>query len=126
MRYLLDTHALLWFISGERLPDNVVSEIKNSENKIFVSIASIWEIGIKYSIGKLIMKIGFDDIKDFMFNNNIEILPVEFSHIQELIKLPLVHNDPFDRIIIAQGICEKLVIATKDEKFKGYPVNIIW
>jgi PIN domain nuclease of toxin-antitoxin system len=51
MRYLLDTHVLLWFISGERLPDNVISEIKNSDNKMFVSIATVWEIAIKHSLG---------------------------------------------------------------------------
>jgi PIN domain nuclease of toxin-antitoxin system len=70
------------------------------------------------------MKIGFDDIKNFMVNNNINILPIEFPHIQELIKLPKIHNGPFDRIIIAQGILEKLRIVTKDEKFTGYPVDI--
>ncbi|SFT11945.1 type II toxin-antitoxin system VapC family toxin [Mucilaginibacter polytrichastri] len=92
----------------------------------FLSIASIWEIGIKYSLGKLTIQISFNDIKEFLITSNVTLLPIEFSHIQELLKLSFNHNDPFDRIIIAQGISENLNIITKDNKFKHYPVKIMW
>jgi PIN domain nuclease of toxin-antitoxin system len=126
MRYLLDTHALLWFINGEGLPENIASEITEPNNNIYLSIASIWEIAIKYSLGKLTMQIAFNDIKAFLVTNNVTLLPIEFPHIQELIKLPFNHNDPFDRVIIAQSIHEKLDIITKDGKFKDYAVKIMW
>jgi PIN domain nuclease of toxin-antitoxin system len=126
MRYILDTHALLWFINGEGLPENIALEITEPNNNIYLSIASIWEIAIKYSLGKLTMQIAFNDIREFLVTNNVTLLPIEFPHIQELIELPFNHNDPFDRIIIAQSIYEKLDIITKDGKFKDYPVKIIW
>jgi PIN domain nuclease of toxin-antitoxin system len=81
MDLLLDTHAFLWFISGDKLlPNMVVDQIVDSDNKCFVSIASIWEIVIKLSIDKLEIRGGFDSIEDFLNNNDVEIFPINFSH----------------------------------------------
>lgn len=127
MDLLLDTHAFLWFITGDKqLPPRLVNQIVDTDNKCFVSIASIWEIVIKLSIDKLDIRGGFDTIEDFLDHNDIEILPINFSHTKRLLKLPHHHNDPFDRIIISQSIVEKITIMTKDKYFKDYNIKIIW
>ena len=82
MQYLLDTHAFIWFINGdESLPPNIRKEISDVNNKIFMSIASLWEIAIKYKLGKLELRSSFDNIAQFMSDNDIEILPITFSHL---------------------------------------------
>lgn len=127
MDLLLDTHAFLWFITGDKqLPEKTVKLIGNSDNKCFVSIASIWEIVIKLSLDKLEIKGGFNTVEDFLNNNDIEILSVDFSHTKQLLTLEHPHNDPFDRIIIAQAITEKMAVITKDRFFKEYNVKVIW
>ena len=127
MNLLLDTHAFLWFITGDKqLPDKVVKLIDDPKSKCFVSIASIWEIVIKLSLNKLEIKGGFKTIEDFLDNNDFELLAVGFSHTKNLLTLEHPHNDPFDRMIISQAIAEKLVIVSKDRFFKEYKVKVIW
>ncbi len=127
MDLLLDTHALIWFINGDsQLPGKAVNLIKDLNSKCFVSIASIWEIAIKISIGKLELNGGFDDISKLMKRYEIELLPLTFEHVQRLLKLDFHHRDPFDRVIISQGLVERFTIVTKDENFPKYNVKIIW
>jgi PIN domain nuclease of toxin-antitoxin system len=127
MDLLLDTHAFLWFITGDtQLPARVVKLIDDADNKCFVSIASIWEIVVKLSLDKLEIKGGFETIEDFLENNDIEILPVDFNHTKMLLKLEHHHRDPFDRMIISQAITEKLIIISRDRFFKAYKVKVIW
>jgi len=95
-------------------------------SQCFVSIATIWEIAIKISLGKLDLNGGFDDIARPLQRYEIELLPISFEHVQKLLKLDFHHRDPFDRIIISQGLVEKLSIITKDENFCKYNVRIIW
>jgi len=108
------------------LPETAINDIKNVKYKCFISIASIWEIAIKANLNKLELKSDFDKIIDFLAYNEIEILPITFEHIQMLNNLEFHHKDPFDRIIIAQGIAEQLTIITKDESFKKYDVSVQW
>lgn len=127
MQLLLDTHPFIWFINGDnQLPEKVKNLIADSKNECFLSIASIWEIAIKTSLGKLELQSDFDKITDFLFETNIEILPVRFEHFQTLLKLEYHHRDPFDRVIISQGITENLMVMSKDEIFDKYPINLIW
>ncbi|MEI8202375.1 MAG: type II toxin-antitoxin system VapC family toxin [Bacteroidota bacterium] len=127
MNILLDTHALIWFINGDKqLPDKAINLIKDLKISCFVSIASIWEIAIKLSLGKLELNGGFDDISKIMNQYEIELLPITFEHIQKLLTLDYHHRDPFDRIIISQGMVEKLVIISKDENFPKYYSKVIW
>jgi len=127
MNFLLDTHTFIWFINGDRsLPDKSVRQIKNIENQCFLSIASGWEIAIKMKLGKLQLSSDFDKITDICLQNEIELLPITFEHILENNKLDFHHRDPFDRLIIAQAIVEKLTILTKDENFKLYKVKCAW
>ncbi len=127
MRLLLDTHPFIWFINGDnQLPEKVKILIADSENECFLSIASIWEIAIKTSLGKLELQSDFDKITDFLLDNGIEILPIKFEHLQTLLKLEYYHRDPFDRVIISQGIAENLMVLSKDEIFDKYPIKLIW
>lgn len=127
MQLLLDTHVLIWFINGDAaLSSRLQTAIRNIENKCYVSIASIWEIAIKKSLGKLQLNIEFDAIKNLLAKNEIEILPLYFDQIQQLLTLPFHHRDPFDRIIIAQSMSEDLTVATKDDLFKNYDVKVYW
>ena len=127
MNLLLDTHAFLWYITGDdQLPKNVLETINDNSNNCFISIASIWEIVIKLSIDKLEIMGGFKTIEDFLDNNDFEILPIDFDDIKTLLKMDFFHRDPFDRMIIAQAITSELKIISKDKQFKNYKIDLIW
>lgn len=121
MNVLLDTHTLLWFISGdERTSQNARNIIESDSTKLFVSIASLWEIAIKINIGKLDLHIPFKKLQKEVLNNNFTILPIEFTHTVQLSKLEPIHRDPFDRILISQALVENFTIITKDNAFSQY------
>jgi PIN domain nuclease of toxin-antitoxin system len=127
MNLLLDTHAFLWFIGGDKqLPEKSVELIKIPENNCYLSIASLWEIAIKFSLGKIELKNGFEELYKFIQHSEIEILHLSFDHLKQLTKLDFHHRDPFDRIIISQGISEKFIIITKDENFRKYGIQTSW
>lgn len=127
MDLLLDTHAFIWFLNGDnQLPAAIKSLIADTSNKCCVSIASIWEIAIKISLGKLELQGDFNQITYFLTDNDIEILPITFGHIQRILQMSFHHRDPFDRLIIAQALAENLTIATKDSIFHEYEVKITW
>lgn len=127
MRYLLDTHSLIWFLEDNpKLSTLAKSEIKNLQNQCFISIVSLWEIALKTGIDKLDLDIPFSKFKKEIQENSFEILPIEFEHLQELLHLDFPHKDPFDRLIIAQSISEKMTIITKDENFDKYKVKLLW
>ena len=127
MDLLLDTHPFIWFLNGdEQLPQNLKSSIADTTNKCFLSIAGLWEISIKSSLGKLELNGDFNRISDFVTENEIELLPITLSHPQRLLRLPFHHKDPFDRVIIARALTEGLTIATKDVAFSDYDVACIW
>lgn len=127
MDLLLDTHAFLWYITGDnQLPNSTITEINNKSNQCYISIASIWEIAIKLSLNKLDILGGFDIISDFLQNNDFSVLPIDLDDTKKLLTLEHHHRDPFDRIIIAQAISSNMTIITKDQYFKNYKVDIIW
>lgn len=127
MANLLDTHALIWFIEGDRLlSDKAISAINDEADFNFVSIASIWEIAIKLNVQKLKLETSFLGIQKKMDENGFKLLPVNFEHTLILKDLPLHHRDPFDRMIIAQSITEDLTIISKDKNFSLYPIKLLW
>jgi PIN domain nuclease of toxin-antitoxin system len=127
MELLLDTQPFIYFLNGDKkLSAGTIQEISDLNNTCYVSIASIWEIAIKLSLGKLKIHGEFEDIGKFVRDNEIEILPIHFSHIQRLLTLDFHHRDPFDRIIIAQGIEEDLTLVTHDDIFKAYSIKTRW
>ena len=127
MAYLLDTHTFLWFISGDKqLPESVVKKIEDISQPCFISVASFWEIAIKIQIGKLKLEMSLEELYRFAEINQIEIININEKHLIALLKLSLTRNDPFDRLIIAQAISEKLIVLTKDKEFKKYKVKQLW
>src|SRR5580704_10973584 len=113
MQYLLDTHTFIWFIEGdEQLSKKSRNEIVHIDNDCFLSIASLWEIAIKSSNGKLNLKVPFNKIADYLSRTDIKLLSIEFYHLYPLLTLEFIHRDPFDRIIISQAITDKLTILT--------------
>lgn len=127
MRYLLDTHTFIWFIDNDRqLSAKAAKEIIEIENVCYLSIASIWEIAIKHSNGRLNFRSGFNEITNLLSDNRIDILPMEFHHLQKLLSLEFIHRDPFDRVITAQAMAEDLTIITVDKDIVKYPVKCLW
>lgn len=127
MDLLLDTHAFIWFLNGDgQLNPSLKNIIADTSNRCLISIASIWEIAIKASLNKLELKGDFNQIAGFLNDNDIDILPITFEHIQRLLQLEYHHRDPFDRIIIAQALTEDLALASRDTAFHEYGVKIVW
>jgi len=127
MAYLLDTHAFLWFVSGDKqLPESARNIIEDIHQSCFLSAASLWEITIKHQNKKLDLGLSLEDLFDFADRNQIEIIPINYEHLLLLSKLPGHHNDPFDRLIISQAISEELIIITRDKLFKKYKAQLIW
>ncbi len=127
MKLLLDTHTFLWFVEDDPcLPINVKATIENPGHEIFVSIASLWEMSIKVNLGKLHLTSEIEIIFDQIIENGFLLVPILPQHIIRHSKLPFIHRDPFDRMIIAQSLSEKMPIIGKDLIFKDYGIKMIW
>jgi len=128
MKLLLDTHAFLWFIEGnQNLSLAAKNAIESPTNQRYLSIASLWEIAIKVSIGKLEIGMSLTElINREVYGNAIDLLEIQPQHLDILAALPFHHKDPFDRLILAQGLTEKIPIITKDNLFANYSVTLIW
>jgi PIN domain nuclease of toxin-antitoxin system len=121
MKILLDTHALLWWLEKPRFLSAAAQRaIADRDNTVFVSAASIWEIVIKKSIGKLVIS---DDFESAIQKNDFVYLPVTSTHAFGLASLPDFHRDPFDRMLVAQSICEAMTILTRDPNIIKYPAS---
>ena len=125
--YLLDTHAVIWYIEGDQqLSQNAKSAIESMGSRNYVSIASLWEIAIKINLGKLKLKTEFNQILKKIEGNSFELLPISFEDTSLISRLPLLHRDPFDRILVAQAVNNKLTILTRDPHVSSYNVGTIW
>lgn len=119
--YILDTHILLWWLSDDkRLTKKIRDLISDPSNRIIVSVVTVWEIVIKKSLGKLDAP---DNLKEAIDADDFEVLSVTIDHALYLQHLPAIHNDPFDRLLIAQCIVEDLVLITADEIIPKYDVE---
>ena len=128
MKLLLDTHSFLWFVSGDpKLSVQARSLIGASENEIFLSTASLWEIAIKSSLGKLNLAKPFEVLIPQQLNlNQIELLNITIAHTAFLTTLPFHHRDPFDRLLIAQSHVEDLPMISRDSAFDSYSIKRLW
>lgn len=128
MRYLLDTHTLLWFLQdAPQLPGAVADRVEASDAECLVSLASVWEMGIKISLGRLRVPYSLDpDLPRILRDNGMEQLPLRFDHMQRVAELPFHHRDPFDRLLAAQALLDDLVLLGRDEAFDAYGVRRIW
>lgn len=128
MSLLLDTQALLWFILDDpRLSGPARESIATADGIVFVSPASLWEVAIKLSLGKYALPIPFAEFWDEqLLTNDFTLLPISVAHTARVADLPYHHRDPFDRLIIAQSLVEKIPIVSSDELFAKYAVERIW
>jgi PIN domain nuclease of toxin-antitoxin system len=124
MNLLLDTHIFLWFISGNpQLPAHWQTQIQDSANSIYLSVASIWEATIKYQLGKLPLPESAElYLPKQRIRHKIDSLLIDEGTIAQLPKLPALHRDPFDRILIYQAIQHNLLLMTVDTDIKQYPL----
>ena len=128
MRLLLDTVALIWLVEGNaKLSETAQGLIVDPANEVYLSAASAWEIAIKYSIGRLMLRVPPEEYLPWQRSiHQVESLPITETAALQVHKLPALHNDPFDRIIIAQAIVEGLVVVTPDRQIGRYPVRVEW
>ena len=123
MNLLLDTQVLIWSLAADRrLKSTARRAIEDGSNRVWVSAASAWEIEIKTALGKLQVP---GDLLTQMTAVKFDELAIRIEHALYLRHLPALHRDPFDRIIIAQALCEGLTLVTTDRIMRGYPVRII-
>lgn len=121
MRLLLDTHVLLWAVLNDpRLTEAQARAI--SEGDLYLSAASVWEVGIKRALGKLDVP---DELFDIAVDAGCRPLPISWTHAEAATALPFHHNDPFDRMLIAQARCEGLSLASSDAKLAAYDVDLV-
>jgi PIN domain nuclease of toxin-antitoxin system len=127
MKVLLDTHAFLWFVNDDPQLSLAAKTLMESEVDLLLSVASLWEMAVKVSIGKLDLPKSFDlFIPEQLQINEIEVLPIELRHLSVVAGLPLHHRDPFDRLLISQSLVEELSIIGIDKVFDRYGVNRSW
>jgi PIN domain nuclease of toxin-antitoxin system len=128
VKLLLDTHTFLWFIDGNpRLSTTARQLIEDPANERFVSIASLWEMAIKASMGRLTFAQPFASlIPDQLQRNSIQVLDITVTHTAQVATLPFHHRDPFDRMLIAQAMVETIPIISVDSAFDAYGVTRLW
>lgn len=127
MRLLLDTHVAIWaLVSPDLIPDRIADLIADPENDIYVSAASIWEIGIKFALGKpSAPPFSARDAISYFTEAGFISLPVIAAHAAAVEELPPIHADPFDRILIAQAFSEPLRLISHDAKVAAYGTAVI-
>jgi PIN domain nuclease of toxin-antitoxin system len=127
MKLLLDTHAFLWYISRDpRLPHYAYDAIRDKSNEVYLSVVSVWEILVKFQIGKLPLPSPADEfIESSRSAHRIADLPLDRQAASHLLLLPMHHRDPFDRMLICQALNHELTIVTVDEWFRSYPVKLL-
>ncbi len=127
-RVLLDTHAFLWFVSGSaQLSPRAQALIADPTTEPLLSIASVWEMAIKISLGKLTIDAPFHTfISAQLRRNGIALLGISVDHTNQVVSMPFHHRDPFDRLLVAQAIVEQVPIVSADTVFSTYSTNRIW
>lgn len=123
MNILLDTHVLIWALENNKtLSKSALNAIIDGRNMVFVSAASVWEIGIKMNMGKLEAP---DNLLEEIKIHRFTPLPMTFEHAQLAGRLPDIHKDPFDRMLVAQAMIEKLTLVTRDKMVLAYKTKTI-
>ncbi|MEX2445128.1 MAG: type II toxin-antitoxin system VapC family toxin [Alkalispirochaeta sp.] len=123
MNLLLDTHIALWWLADDpSLSKTIRDHLGNTKNVVFVSAATVWEVAIKSSIGKLEIDGSWIEALEA---DGFQKLPITWSHAETVRGLPMVHRDPFDRMLIAQAMEDRLTLVTADETIPTYPVQCL-
>lgn len=128
MRFLLDTHSFLWYLADDpKLSRKAEAAISDPDNEIWISAASLWEIAIKSSLGKLRLTEPFGELIPYQLSlNSIEVLRIQVDHLSLVSELPFHHRDPFDRLLVAQSRVERVPLISLDPLFDTYEVERVW
>jgi len=127
MNYLLDTHAVLWFLGDdEKLSKAALDTILEPANKKYVSIVSAWELAIKIGLRKLKFDGGVDNFFKIINENGFDLLPIKEEYIRQVEILPFLHRDPFDRLLIASTLTENMSLITADTNIHQYNISWVW
>ncbi len=129
MRVLLDTNVFLWCIAGEtsRLSARAAAVVRDEATELLLSVASLWEIALKVSAGKLQLPASWEFFHEHMTALGIRsVLPIEARHVFGLFWLPAYHRDPFDRLLVSQCQSERLALVASDRFLPRYPIEILW
>jgi len=127
LKYILDTHTFIWWNDDPQLlSEKVVALCEDPSNKLFVSLASVWEMQIKLQLKKLKLSASLESIIEQQQANNIELLTLTTQHILNLSTLPMHHKDPFDRLIISQANMDNAILLSADKNFELYDVKVDW
>jgi PIN domain nuclease of toxin-antitoxin system len=127
VRALIDTHALLWFFLGDRrVSASARAVIEEEDAELVISAASVWEMAVKASSGKLALSSSIEDFVAGQVARGYRTLSVSALHAAAVEDLPWHHRDPFDRLLVAQALVERVAIVTRDPIFKKYGVSTIW
>ena len=127
MKYLLDTHAIIWYFEDSpELPKKITELIDDPEITIYICSVSLWEIAIKMNLGKLDINLPFEELLNSIKNGDFTVLQIEDEYLRELSSLPFIHKDPFDRLLISTALADNLTIITVDENIQKYDVPWIW
>jgi PIN domain nuclease of toxin-antitoxin system len=126
MKFLLDTHAFLWYLLGDANLGSKAKEAIDTKTDLYFSIASLWEISIKINVGKLQLNRSFEELPKELQYLNVQILPITVEDTQFYVGLPIHHRDPFDRILVAQAMSYSLVLISCDPAFDAYPIQRVW
>ena len=127
MMYLLDTCAFIWYLEGSKKLSPKAASILDKSPDIFLSLATLWEIAIKKTIKKLDLSLTTAELLAICERAEIRTVPISAKYFDVIQELPLIHGDPFDRLVIATAMREKLAILTDDEKISRYPnIEVVW
>jgi len=124
LKLLLDTHAALWFLSGDdRLSENARRHLTDDTNRVLLSAAVVWEIAIKRSLGKLVVP---DEYLSLLLGAGVQPLAISVEHACTVEHLPPHHRDPFDRMLVSQATIEGGALISRDDALRPYDVTLIW
>ena len=127
MKLLVDTHAFLWFLAGDpRLSAEARRAIEDADGQWCLSAASVWEMSIKSSLGRLALPAPADEFIAGKVRQGLRVLSVDWPHAAAVERLPFHHRDPFDRLVVAQALSEHLAVVTRDAVFGKYGVHLVW
>jgi PIN domain nuclease of toxin-antitoxin system len=127
MKLLLDTYAFIWWDSDPtQLSAPVLAALRDPANEVWLSVASVWEMVVKAQLGKLTLRLPLAGIVTQQQANGLQVLPVTLAHTLAVERLPAIHKDPFDRMLIAQANVEGAELVSADRVVRQYPVRVFW
>ena len=127
MKYIIDTHTILWYFeNSSKLPQRIFEIIDNPDIDVSICSVSLWEIALKMNLNKLDFSMQLDELLKTIKSHDFNIIQIEDEYLNNLSKIPFIHKDPFDRMLISTAIIENMTIITTDDNIQKYNVSWIW